>query len=190
MDNGILVFIVILEAAIIVWLLSKLKQYRKFEHMLSATSAEGADAEASLKASAAAAVSSVNPAKGIASTTAALGAEDLDDDLLDMPGVESEVNIEQAKRVQLVMARCQYAGFYLEQLDDDYERGQFKHIVGSCKNTARAIEDPFFKASALHPIILLLDRAGWLDKRDKLMAEVQDDIIRERIETELEGQQA
>jgi hypothetical protein len=112
-------------------------------------------------------------------------AAEIDDDLLDMPGVEPEVNIEEAKRVQLVMARCQYAEFYLEQLDDDYERGQFKHIVTSCMNTARGITDPFFKASALHPLIVLLDRAGWEKERDRLMAEVDDEILRERIMQDL-----
>ena len=128
------------------------------------------------------------PAKaaGVATSASATSDNDSDDDdLLDMPGVEPELNIEEAKRVQLVMARCHYAEFYLEQLDDDYERGQFKHIVNSCMKTACGISDPFFKASALHPLIILLDKAGWEARRDKMMAEVGDDIIRQRIEREL-----
>lgn len=172
MGNGLLFFIVIVEAIVIIWLASKLKHYQKFEHMLSAQ----ADTPAALPARVAAAAPS-------ASATGSNGHDD--DELLDMPGVEPEMNIEEAKRVQLVMARCHYAEFYLEQLDDDYERGQFKHIVNSCMNTASGISDPFFKASALHPLIILLDKAGWEAKRDKMMAEVDDDIIRQRIEREL-----
>ncbi len=37
----------------------------------------------------------------------------------------------------------------------------------------------------MHPLIILLDKAGWEAKRDKMMAEVDDDIIRQRIEREL-----
>ena len=172
MGNGLLFFIVIVEAVAIIWLASKLKHYQKFEHMLSSQ----ADTQAALPAKAA----------GVATSASATSDNDSDDDeLLDMPGVEPEMNIEEAKRVQLVMARCHYAEFYLEQLDDDYERGQFKHIVNSCMKTACGISDPFFKASALHPLIILLDKAGWEARRDKMMAEVGDDIIRQRIEREL-----
>ena len=169
MGNGLLIFIVIVEAVAIIWLASKLKHYQKFEHMLSAQ----ADTPA------------VSSARAAVAAPSAIAAGSDDDELLDMPGVEPEMNIEEAKRVQLVMARCHYAEFYLEQLDDDYERGQFKHIVNSCMNTATGISDPFFKASALHPLIILLDKAGWEAKRDKMMAEVDDDIIRQRIEREL-----
>ncbi len=172
MGNGALILIVIVEAVAIIWLASKLKHYQKFEHMLSAQ----ADTPTASPARAAVAAPSAS-----ATSSSALD----DDELLDMPGVEPEMNIEEAKRVQLVMARCHYAEFYLEQLDDDYERGQFKHIVNSCMNTATGISDPFFKASALHPLIVLLDKAGWEAKRDKMMAEVDDDIIRQRIEREL-----
>lgn len=172
MGNGVLIFIVVVEAVAIIWLASKLKHYQKFEHMLSAQAdtATVSPARAAISAPSASAVNSNAPD---------------DDELLDIPGVEPEMNIEEAKRVQLVMARCHYAEFYLEQLDDDYERGQFKHIVTSCMNTASGISDPFFKASALHPLIILLDKAGWEAKRDKMMAEVDDDIIRQRIEREL-----
>ncbi len=172
MGNGLLIFIVIVEAVAIIWLASKLKHYQKFEHMLSAQ----ADTPAASPTRVAVAAPSASAVGSIASD---------DDELLDMPGVEPEMNIEEAKRVQLVMARCHYAEFYLEQLDDDYERGQFKHILNSCMTTASGISDPFFKASALHPLIILLDKAGWDAKRDKMMAEVDDDIIRQRIEREL-----
>ena len=188
MSNGSLVFIVILEAIAIAWLMSKLKHYQKFEHLLSLNNAR-TEGEKVVRAPSTA---DSNPA-GIAQRSAvtqrpvAVPDYSLDDDLLDMPGVEPEVNIEEAKRVQLVMARCRYAEFYLEQLDDDYERAQFKHIVESCKTTARGIEDPFFKASALHPLIILLDRAGWgwEDSRDQLISEVQDELIQQRIKQEL-----
>ncbi|MFT7214124.1 MAG: hypothetical protein ACI9XK_004389, partial [Granulosicoccus sp.] len=102
---------------------------------------------------------------------------------------EPEENIEEAKQLQWVMARCRYAEFYLEQLDDDYERGQFRHIVDGCVAKARKIADPFFNASALHSIILLLDQAGWEQYRDSLLSEVADDIVRERIEAELSSQE-
>lgn len=173
MGNGLLFFIVIVEAVAIIWLASKLKHYQKFEHMLSA------QADAPVASPARVAVAAP-PATALSSSASAD-----DDEILDMPGVEPEMNIEEAKRVQLVMARCHYAEFYLEQLDDDYERGQFKHIVNSCMNTANGISDPFFKASALQPLIILLDKAGWDAKRDKMMADVDDDIIRQRIEREL-----
>ena len=172
MGNGALIIIVVVEAVVIIWLASKWKHYQRFEHVLNAQPESLATVPAKVAAS-------VSPAS--ISSSIALD----DDEVLDMPGVEPEMNIEEAKRVQLVMARCHYAEFYLEQLDDDYERGQFKHIVNSCMNTASGIADPFFKASALQPLVLLLDKAGWDAKRDKLMAEVDDEIIRQRIEREL-----
>lgn len=177
MGNGLLIFIVVVEAFAIIWLASKLKQYQKFEHVLQAQS-ENSPTNPALKARV--------PTGDVPNAPPpASDASSLDDELLEMPGVEPEMNIEEAKRVQLVMARCHYAEFYLEQLDDDYERGQFKHIVNSCMKTASGITDPFFKASALQPLILLLDKAGWEDKRDKLLARVEDDIIRQRIEREM-----
>lgn len=199
MSNGSLVFIIILEAIAIAWLMSKLKHYQKFEHLLSnknatseangASPAQNAATVGTVTASSAGA-NAARAARSASAPAAQVGADTLDDDLLDMPGVEPELNIEEAKRVQLVMARCHYAEFYLEQLDDDYERGQFKHIVDSCKSTAKGIEDPFFKASALHPLILLLDRAGWEDSRDALLAQVEDELVKQRITQELNAQSA
>lgn len=179
MGNVSLIFIAVVEAIVIIWLASKLKQYQKFEQVLKgqAVNSGAAGSNLSQAAPVASAALTVKPAVN--------AGDDPDDELLDMPGVEPEMNIEEAKRVQLVMARCHYAEFYLEQLDDDYERGQFKHIVNSCMKTAQGISDPFFKASALQPLILLLDRAGWETKRDKLLADVEDDIIRQRIEREM-----
>lgn len=185
MDNGALVFIICFEAIVIVWLASKLKHYQKFEHLLAASN-QGKPAETPAPSP----VAAVSAASSATADRTGAGNDEQDDELLDMPGVEPEVNIEEAKRVQLVMARCRYAEFYLEQLDDDYERGQFRHIVESCKKTARGIGDSFFKSSALHPIILLLDRAGWEESRDALMSEVEDDIVRQRISAELEEQDA
>ena len=187
MDSGTLLVIIVAEAIIIVWLMSKLKQYRKFEHLLSATPTTGAQP-------ASASPTSDEETKIVQqSARMALSAEHVideiaGDELLEEGGVDPEANIEEAKRVQLVMARCRYAEFYLEQLDDDYERGQFKRIVKSCIATAQSIADPFFRASALHPLIVLLDKAEWHDRRDQLMADVQDDIVMERIIAELKSQ--
>ncbi|NND92276.1 MAG: hypothetical protein HKN42_15560 [Granulosicoccus sp.] len=186
MNNGFLIFIIVLEAVAIVWLLTRLKHHQRLERQ-SVAQAEPPQATPSNTTERA-----HKPTSGVAgAVAAALTAPPpgTDDDLLDMPGVETEVNIEEAKRVQLVMARCHYAQFYLEQLDDDYERGQFKHIVDGCKNTAAGISDPFFKASALQPLIMLLDEAGWNSERDKLLAEVNDDIIRQRIMEELAAEE-
>jgi len=192
MDNGALVFIIIIEAIVIVWLASKLKQYEKFELMLGASpggSSAGSSSTAESKDSVKQArESTLQPDSANAATRAVAGAVssvNSDEELLDMPGVDPEANIEEAKRVQLVMARCRYAEFYLEQLDDDYERGQFQRIVNSCKNTAINIEDPFFQASALHPLIILLDRAEWVKERDQLFAQVDDELVRHRISEEL-----
>lgn len=194
MDNGALVFIIIIEAIIIVWLASKLKQYEKFEHLLGSNSSGSATTTSTGVAagegsSGAASENLPNSENANAASRAVAGSlgssGDEDEQLLDMVGVDPEDNIEEAKRVQLVMARCRYAEFYLEQLDDDYERGQFQRIVNSCKSTARNIEDPFFQASALHPIILLLDRAEWSKDRDQLLSEVDDELVRQRINEEL-----
>ena len=186
MDSGTLLVIIVAEAVIIVWLMSKLKQYRKFEHLLSATPATGA------QPSAVSATSGENnfvqQSAQMALSSGHENGERAGDELLEEAGVDPEANIEEAKRVQLVMARCRYAEFYLEQLDDDYERGQFKRIVKSCIATTQGIADPFFRASALHPLIVLLDKAEWHDRRDQLMADVQDDIVRERIVAELKSQ--
>ena len=206
MDNGALVFIVIIEAIVIVWQASKLKQYDKFEHLLNANAAP-AGSQSAASVTAVTDVSASPPESPPASSTAdtstdavspsgkadaasravasAVGGDGDDDELLDMPGVDPEGNIEEAKRVQLVMARCRYAEFYLEQLDDDYERGQFQRILNSCKTTARNISDPFFRSSAIHPIVVLLDRAEWMEERDQLLAEVDDEMIRQRIDAEL-----
>ena len=196
MDNGALVFIIIIEAIVIVWQASKLKQYHKFEHLFNSGAAglassgspvavdsvaqqqEPADSP-SAQATASASAASAAVAGKLA------GIDDVDEELMDMPGIDPEANIEEAKRVQLVMARCRYAEFYLEQLDDDYERGQFQRIVNSCMSTARNITDPFFRASALHPVILLLDRAEWTSERDQLLSEVDDDLVKQRIADEL-----
>ena len=198
MDNGALVFIIIIEAIVIVWQASKLNQYHKFEHLLNASAAPaGSQSMASVVAETDAAASATDgisadtvpsSSKADAASRAVAGAvsgDSDDDELLDMPGVDPEGNIEEAKRVQLVMARCRYAEFYLEQLDDDYERGQFQRILNSCKTTAQNISDPFFRSSAIHPIIVLLDRAEWIDERDQLLAEVDDEMIRQRIDAEL-----
>lgn len=197
MDNGALVFIIIIEAIVIVWQASKLKQYQKFEHLFNSGMAGSA---ASTGTSAAAGPPTQNGVQsdapsgqataGAASAAVAdklSAAGDIDEELMDMPGVDPEANIEEAKRVQLVMARCRYAEFYLEQLDDDYERGQFQRIVNSCMSTARNITDPFFRASAMHPLIVLLDRAEWSTERDQLLAEVDDELVKQRISDELAG---
>ena len=199
MDNGALVFIIIIEAIVIVWQASKLKQYHKFEHLLNASAAPAVSQNTAATTDAAASttadtetetetdtVPSSNKADAASRAVAgAVGGDSNDDELLDMPGVDPEANIEEAKRLQLVMARCRYAEFYLEQLDDDYERGQFQRIVNSCTTTARNISDPFFRSSAIHPIVVLLDRAEWMDERDQLLAEVDDEMIRQRIDAEL-----
>lgn len=191
MDNGTLVFIIIAEAFVIVWLASKLTQYQKFERLLKSPegAATGGPGSASSAGVASGQVSGVSSsAAGMASRAVAgavSGGSSEDEELLDMPGVDPESNIEEAKRVQLVMARCRYAEFYLEQLDDDYELGQFQKIVSSCKTTARGIDDPFFRASALHPVIILLDKAEWSAERDELLAEVDDEFVKQRISEEL-----
>jgi chorismate mutase len=201
MDNGALVLIVVVEAVIIVWLASKLTQYQKFEKLLSpaadkqAKQSTGRSSDDKADVAAASQFSPAVAATGagaVSSATSAVagamaGSASESAELLDMPGVDPESNIEEAKRVQLVMARCRYAEFYLEQLDDDYERGQFQQIVDSCMATARNISDPFFRSSALQPLILLLDKAEWFERRDELLHEVSDDLIRQRIDTELNG---
>ena len=190
MDNGALTFIVILEAIVIVWLYGKLKHYQQFERLLEAQGGDVGSRNAGGTAPAQSSTRATVPsaASAAAAAAAVTVSPESDDDLLDIHGVEPEVNIEEAKRVQLVMARCHYAEFYLEQLDDDYERGQFRHIVNSCRSTARGITDPFFRASALQPLIILLDKAGWEGERDRLLEEVDDDIIRQRILSELSSQ--
>lgn len=189
MDNGVLVFIIIIEAVIIVWLTSKLKQYQKIEALFSTGSASTASAggqsigHTGAAGPAAAALPGSVSASGVEPAESALTSDAAD--LLEVPGTDPESNIEEAKRVQLVMARCRYAEFYLEQLDDDYERGQFQQIVDSCTATASNIKDPFFRSSALHPIIVLLDRAEWEDARDQLIAGVEDELISQRIAEDL-----
>lgn len=204
MDNGTLVFIIIIQAIVIAWMASKLKQYEKVAKLLNfaetpESRASTSPASAQRVTAASQHISDVTSStsqdasggpQGVASVTSARSASravadsmsaEGEEEILDMPGVDPEGNIEEAKRVQLVMARCRYAEFYLEQLDDDYERGQFQRIISSCKNTALSIEDPFFKSSALHAVIMLLDRAEWESDRDKLLAEVDDELVREQI---------
>lgn len=197
MDNGALVFIIIIEAVVIVWLASKLTQYQKFEKLLDpadrATKKAVADSNSQTAAGEPIAESATaNATAASAASSAVAGAlrsnNDVEAELLDMPGVDPEANIEEAKRVQLVMARCRYAEFYLEQLDDEYERGQFQQIITSCINTARNITDPFFQSSALEPVIFLLDKAEWHEQRDQLLSEVADELVRERIDAELDAQ--
>lgn len=186
MDNGALVFIIIIEAIVIVWQASKLKQYQKIETLFSNGTASTVPQRSQIKTGQAASENLAAPvavpvAANFESTSADSAATNAVADLLAVPGVDPESNIEEAKRVQLVMARCRYAEFYLEQLDDDYERDQFRQIVDSCKATASNIQDPFFRSSALHPIIVLLDRAEWHEARDQLMADVDDELARQRI---------
>jgi chorismate mutase len=185
MSNSFLFFIVVVEAIIIIWLASKLTQYKRIDQLLAANKAENNHSPAigSTENSAMSQASLANSAKNHASESLPVIVQNLE------PGAmvdgEPEENIEEAKQLQWVMARCRYAEFYLEQLDDDYERGQFRHIIDGCVAKARKIADPFFASSALHSIILLLDQAGWEQYRDSLLSEVKDDIIRDRIESEL-----
>ena len=179
MSNSILFLIVVIEAVIIIWLASKLTQYRKIDQILGASGAKtlpSADQPQNLQSAPAQQLSQSSPAVQSPSDAESEG--------------EPQENIEEAKHVQWVMARCRYAEFYLEQLDDDYERGQFRHIVDGCVAKARKISDSFFRDSALHSIILLLDRAGWEQYRDSLLAEVVDEIVRQRIEIELQAEEA
>lgn len=185
MSNSVLILIVVVEAIIIIWLASKLSQYKKIEQLLGAKKADIAPNPAlsgaqrgSVDHSASAEATSSRSSESQALTAGARTSG------VETDG-ESEENIEEAKQLQWVMARCRYAEFYLEQLDDDYERGQFRYIIDGCVAKARGITDPFFNASALESIILLLDQAGWAQYRDSLLAEVKDDIVRERIESEL-----
>ncbi len=182
MGNSTLFLIVVIEAIIIIWLASKLTQYRKIDQLLGANAAQPTPLGS--------AQSKVSPQ--VAALQAPVKAEALSSDTALMSDTEAvpEENIEEAKQLQWVMARCRYAEFYLEQLDDDYERGQFRHILDGCVAKARKISDPFFKDSALHSIILLLDRAGWEQYRDSLLAEVKDEIVRQRIEVELAAEEA
>ena len=189
MSNSFLLIIVVVEAIIIIWLASKLTQYKRIDSLLAANKADdthspalsGAQSGSSHRASAAGPTIS-RSGESLPATMSNLESGASDDG-------EPEENIEEAKQLQWVMARCRYAEFYLEQLDDDYERGQFRHIVDGCVAKARKIADPFFNASALHSIILLLDQAGWEQYRDSLLSEVADDIVRERIEAELSSQE-
>lgn len=186
MSYGTLVFIVIIGLIIIVWQASKLKQYAKLEQLLeNRDKAAGSSSQAvQLAAVPSEQASPAAAAKATQGVANAINPED-DEDPLSMEGVDPEGNIEEAKRVQLVMARCRYAEFYLEQLDDDYERDQFQSIVNSCKKTARNITDPFFRASALQPLIVLLDRAGWNQERDALLLEVDDELVSQQLSEKL-----
>lgn len=202
MDYSTLVVVIIIEAMYIAWQASKLKQYKKLEKILdnNSAAAHGAGPQRDAGASSGSSTSSGNAtpdsARADSASRAVAGAlsvkesaddgiDDIDEQILNSGGIDPEANIEEAKRVQLVMARCRYAEFYLEQLDDDYERGQFQRIIKSCKSTARNIQDPFFRASALQPVILLLDRAEWNSERDELLSEIDDQLMRERIADEL-----
>jgi chorismate mutase len=185
MSNSFLFFIVVVEAIIIIWLASKLTQYKRIDQLLADNKAENTHSPAigSTENGALSQASLANTANTRASQASPVIVENLESGVL-VDG-EPEENIEEAKQLQWVMARCRYAEFYLEQLDDDYERGQFRHIIDGCVTKARKIADPFFASNALHSIILLLDQAGWEQYRDSLLAEVKDDIVKERIESEL-----
>ena len=202
MDHSTLVFIILIEAIIIAYMVSKLRQYQKFDRLFKETAMDSrsdSGAEASEQTSRTVTESTALGADQSAHSGAAQAASravsgsisaEADEDLLDIPGVDPENNIEEAKRVQLVMARCRYAEFYIEQLDDDYERGQFERIIKSCKSTARNIADPFFRASAMQTIIMLLHRAEWESERDQLLAEVDDELVRQGIMDEIASESA
>lgn len=185
MSNSFLFFIVVVEAIIIIWLASKLTQYKRIDQLLAANKVDNTVTPvlSSVQSGSLSQASSSGSATSPSIDSSAVAMENREPSAL-VDG-EPEENIEEAKQLQWVMARCRYAEFYLEQLDDDYERGQFRHIVDGCVTKARTITDPFFNASALHLIILLLDQAGWEQYRDSLLSEVADDIVRERIEAEL-----
>jgi len=179
MSNSILLFLVVFQAIIIVWLASKLKQYQKLDQLLGQRFPE-------VVASQNAATSTEEHPAALPSLAVGVPSSDTSPAVSDEDALEeTEENIEEAKLVQQVMARCRYAEFYLEQLDDDYERGQFRRIVDDCVTEARGISDHFFRDNALHPIILLLDRADWHNYRDALLSEVQDEFVKDRIAQEL-----
>lgn len=185
MSNSFLILIVVVEAIIIIWLASKLTQYKRIEQLLAVNKAESTDSLKSTRANRGSVNQATVAGKSNSRPAVSLSSITENRDSGTFVDGEPEENIEEAKQLQWVMARCRYAEFYLEQLDDDYERGQFRHIIDGCVMKARSISDPFFNASALHSIILLVDQAGWHQYRDSLLAEVGDDIVRERIEAEL-----
>jgi len=188
MSNSFLFFIVVVEAIVIIWLASKLTQYKKIDQLLSADKTASnlgsahTEAEARGQSHSSPADTTANRFEGEPQPRSVAMTNLNSSALVDG---EPEENIEEAKQLQWVMARCRYAEFYLEQLDDDYERDQFQYIIDGCVAKARNITDPFFASNALHSIILLLDQAGWEQYRDTLLSEVKDDIVRERIESEL-----
>ena len=190
MDNGVLVFIIIALGVVVVWQTSKLKQYERFERMLPGQQPER-DSVARTDRSAsdpvddrAAAQPTDRSADQVADDAGGADTSQHADHGASpgggapTGGAGAEDNIEDAKRVQLVMARCRYAEFYVDQLDDDYEREQFTSIVDDCVATAGKINDPFLEATALQPLILLMDQAGWDERRAALLARVKDDLVR------------
>jgi len=169
MDNGVLLLIIVALAAFAIWQTSKLKQFEKLEQMLQRNADNNASAE---------------PSKRTTGSTSSSQA----DDLPGLPPVAVEDNIEEGNKVQLVKARCRYAEFYIEQLDDEFEREQFQSIVHDCVAIAKQISDPFYQSAALQPLILLLDSAGWNDLRDDLLNRVEDEHIKAAIGEEMSAE--
>lgn len=167
MGNGFLVFIIIVLAIIAVWQTSKLKQFERLERLLG----PGADAASAKQL--------------LAPDVNQTGTGPSADELPGLPPVAVEENIEEANKVQLVKARCRYAEFYIEQLDDEFERAQFQAIAHECVEIAKQISDPFYKSAALQPLILLLNRAGWEDLRNDMLALVEDEHIKNSIDEEM-----
>jgi hypothetical protein len=90
------------------------------------------------------------------------------------------------KLVELSKMRCQYAESSLEGIDgsgsedDLYETERVEKTVGAALEHANEIDDEFYRSAALHPVAVLLAKAGQFDRA----AEIIDQISIESINAE------
>lgn len=207
MDNGVLVFIIIALGIVVVWQASKLSQYRRFERMLPSGAGERAPATGDGPASdhgagsRATSPTAANPPAGSGATAGSESAAADVTEVAETPGSNAvsadasadgsaprggdEAHLEEAKAVQQIMARCRYAEFYIDQLDDDYEREEFRRIIDESIRLSSGIRDPMLEATALEPLVLLLDAAGWNERRDALRKRIDEPAVRDRVEAKL-----
>lgn len=102
----------------------------------------------------------------------------------------SEPKSEEDVSAELVLkARksCQLAEMSLGSFDDAYEKERFDKYAQQAKETALAIQDPFYRSAALHPTVLLFTKAGNSAEAKHLYGFIQDALVRSKVDEDLEA---
>lgn len=91
----------------------------------------------------------------------------------------------EAELVHKARTACQMAEMSIHDLSDEYEHERFEKFVSKAVSAALAISDPFYRSAALHPLVVLLAKAGKTQRASDLLESIQDRFVQAQVEHEL-----